>query len=283
MTRSSTLLPVVLAMTAIVPAAQSSAPVAFRLDSQGSILVPVQIAGGEPILFVLDTGSSRSAISQRVAARLGATVVGQSEVISSGRPAVRPLVRLPTLTVKHMQKSGLLATVLDSSELRAIAGRADGILGMDFLGHHRYTLDYRNKLLLWDGSSVAGSRNSVQLQARWSEGRCLVALPQKAGGRPLWLLADSGADTLVLFRQRGVLRTVPLGQWATLDTAGGRLFVNRLLVPELKLGELRLRNLPAVELPVNRDRSAGDGLLPLRLFAQVYFDPASNSMTIVPR
>jgi predicted aspartyl protease len=197
---------------------------------------------------------------------------------------MQPVVRLPTLTVGSAQKSGMLATVLRSSQLRSLAGKADGILGMDFLAGRRYMLDFHRKLLRWEPSRETGVPNAIHVQVRRSQGRSLVAVA--GGGHVFWFVADSGADTLILFRSedRPALPTLKLDGRVVLDTAGGRSMADRVLVSELRLGALTLRNVPAIQLPVERDRPAEvDGLLPLHLFARVLFDPESESMMVVPR
>src|SRR5882672_9241403 len=53
-------------------AAQGPDSVHFALDGHGAVRVPVTLDGTGPFTFLIDTGSSRSSVSETVAARLGA-------------------------------------------------------------------------------------------------------------------------------------------------------------------------------------------------------------------
>ena len=84
------------------PAAVGAAParfVAFSLDEHGAIVVPVFIDGAGPFSFLLDTGSSRSAIGDDLAARLAAPAVARTLVVTAAGTAMRPVVRLGSVSL----------------------------------------------------------------------------------------------------------------------------------------------------------------------------------------
>jgi predicted aspartyl protease len=246
----------------------------FALDEHGGIIMPVFIGGQGPFRFLLDTGSSASSVSESFAARIGAAAVAKAEIGTAAGRTVRPVVQLPRVTIGSAAADSLLASVLPDDVVSAVGRMFDGILGQDFLAPHNYTLDYRSRTLTWrtdtndePGTRLTLVRRNVQV---------LVELPQNRG-RIVRLVPDSGADSLVLFTQE---RKTPVDVDAvagvvTLDSLAGRSRVRPVSVRELKLGNLTLRNQPAVAVE-RRDAASqeGDGLLPLHYFQKVTFNAA---------
>ena len=259
---------------------------AFDLDTRHNIVFDAAIGGRGGFRFLLDTGSSRTVIATPIAERLGLTAVASAEIVTPAGSAVLSVVWLPRLLAAGIEKADLPAVVLDRRQLPSAAGDVDGILGMDFLAGQRYTVDYRRRLLRWGDAAPEGPREGIRLPARWSEGRCLVAVPIKSGQPPLWLVADSGAHALVLFSTAATdrLHLDPGARPVVVDTLAGRRFADHVLIPQLVFGERRLRNVRAVRINRQRDGAAeGDGLLPLKLFAEVSFDPGADAITVLFR
>jgi predicted aspartyl protease len=105
-----------------------------------------------------------------------------------------------------------------------------------------------------------------------SRGRFLVALPQQHS--TLTLVPDSGAGALLLFdpdAHRLPLSLLP--HRATLTTMSGAKDVSLARLRELRVGESRLRDVPAVVVRRGASEPAeADGLLPLHFFDRVTFD-----------
>jgi hypothetical protein len=98
---------------------------------------------------------------------------------------------------------------------------------------------------------------------------------------------DSGADTLVLFdeaRARGLSAEWP-GGTAELGSLTGAHVVRTATVDGLRVGDAILGRQLAAILPAIRDADPGepDGLLPLHLFASVFFSARSRALVIEPR
>src|SRR5882672_872076 len=73
-------------------AAQNPDSIHFALDAPGAVTVPVTLGGTGPFTFLVDTGSSRSSVSETVAARMAAPVVVRTEVITAAGRALQPIV-----------------------------------------------------------------------------------------------------------------------------------------------------------------------------------------------
>jgi hypothetical protein len=171
------------------------------------------------------------------------------------------------------------------STLSASNKRVDGLIGQDVLGPLVYTIDYMRRRLIWhDVPPDEGRHERLALQI--TDGRVLVSLPQaEADLPPLQLIPDSGADGVVLFRRpsRRLPLMTPLDV-ALLSTLAGPQIGRRVLLDELRVGGVVLRNQTAVIIPQSEsDASMGDGLLPLHVFARVTFNGPAQYLTVEAR
>jgi hypothetical protein len=238
----------------IVPAAAADHPrtaVPIAVDAQGGVLVDVRVNDAGPFPFLIDTGASRSIVSDDLARELGAPVVARSEVVSSAGSDMRFVVRLRSIAIASSQVDGVLAPVVPASRLTQLRRGARGLVGQDFLSAFNYTLDYRRSRLTWDEPLTCDAPGAVRLVP--AEGRFLMALEDDRG-TPLRMVPDSGAEVLVLFRA---------------IAAAPRLRVGAATVGDVK------------PLMVDRDDPYADGLLPLHGFSSVSF--ASGGACLIAR
>jgi predicted aspartyl protease len=250
-------------------------------DTQGLVSVPVTINGGGPFTFVLDTGSSRSAVSTRLARRLRLSAVATTNLMSSTATASVPVVRLDGVGVGGKAKHGLLVPVLPIAGQASLGDTADGVLGQDFLLDQNYTLDYDRLRLVWRGTP-APDRGDARLTLKNVADRWLVALPQDGESQPLWFVPDSGAETFVIFDRGGAARLqLTRIRGVTVQTVTGHAVAMMVLLHRLQVGSVVLRDLPAVVVTKRpADAPAADGLLPLSAFSQVTFDAGASTLLV---
>jgi predicted aspartyl protease len=250
----------------------------FAQGSQGGVIVPVRVNDRGPFRFLLDTGSTHTALAEKTATRLGLPPVARTTLGSAAGRRETLVARLEHLAFGPITIAGLLSSLVD---LDAIDGMddVDGVLGQDALAALRYTIDFRRqRLLFWPTSESTERGTTLDLQP--NRGRFLVALPQEHS--TLTLVPDSGAGALLLFdTDAHQLPLTPLPHRATLTTMSGAKDVSLARLRELRVGESRLRDVPAVV--VRRDASEpaeADGLLPLHLFDRVTFDGPRNRLIV---
>jgi hypothetical protein len=257
--------------------------VAVRIDESGAVIVPVHINGSGPYHFLLDTGSSHSVVSHSLAEQLALHFVAKTAVLTSTGREWRPVVRLDKTTIGDAQSDGLLASVTPSSQLDVIARAIDGIIGQDFLFAFNYTLDYRSQRLVWcAGQSDAGD---IRLPMIAKGGRYLVQIGVAGNARHALLVPDSGASGFVAYERNGRTKLdVKSGSGITdVHSLSGRQFVPTMMLRELRLGSLVLREQPVAVLVRERDDDVeGDGLLPLHLFASVSFNAREQCLVLRP-
>ena len=116
------------------------------------VLVPVTLKnGGETVRveLVLDTGSTRTSIHEALVSRLRIDLrlarLSQSEV-ADGRVIRSRSVILDSVGVGPFT---LASAEVDLIAYKGSDGVHDGLLGMDFLGNHRYQIDMERELVRW--------------------------------------------------------------------------------------------------------------------------------------
>ncbi|MGE0593250.1 MAG: aspartyl protease family protein [Vicinamibacterales bacterium] len=262
----------------------------FARRADGRIVVPVHIGGTGPYQFVLDTGSNLSVVSDALAGRLGLSPVARVSVSSPSGLEERLVVAAAQVQAGGLALDRLLASVVSESAIRAAAGEVDGLLGAEALGDRAFTLDYRAGRLEWDDEapSQVPATAPLRLDLVARDGRYLVRLPQANGGPVLELVADTGADALVLFdtprTAHLALRPAGAGVPMPMLDVGGRVrLVERVIVGTLQIDRLTWRHQAAVlvrRAPQEPDTS--DGLLPLHRFTRVSIHPAEGYLLLQP-
>jgi predicted aspartyl protease len=240
------------------------------------IVLAVRLNGRGPFRLLLDTGSTHTAVSARTAADIGAPVVARTSTGSAAGSQDTLVVRIDSLEVGPIGHRELLASIV---ELDHIAGEGglDGVIGQDALASLRYTIDFRQRRIVWWPGEPGVRGVSVELQ--WNLGRFVMSLPQPQS--VLRLVPDTGAASLLLFTPDRGLPVTELPTPATLTTMSGAREVRLARVRELHVGSLRLRDLPAVLAERDDSEPAGiDGLLPLQLFDRVTVDGPRKRMIV---
>lgn len=271
------------ALQAEVPVEPGSANrVPLRVSATGVVTVRVIVNGSGPYEFIVDTGSNRTAVTARLAAKLRLPAVAKTDVVTSTSTETQIVTRLDALAVGPVMRRELLAVVLSDRAMASPGIQADGLLGQDFLAEQNYTLDYVRGQLTWDVQAGDASNDDVRLKLRREDGRFVAALPQSASDDALWLVPDSGAQALVLFDRGRLdqLTLLPLPNVRT-STVLGAATARASLVKILQVGPVTLRDVPAVVIdPINPHV---DGLLPLSTFAKVTFLGSDKTLVVQAR
>ena len=255
-------------------AASNSDQVELTIDKIGGITIPVTVNGHGPFVFMLDTGSTRSAVSSELAARVELPLVAKAVIVTSTGSQVQPVVRLDSISIGTAGRTSLLASVIPGLQLRAPGAGVEGIIGQDFLSAFNYTIDYRKKRMSW-AAAVASDDHDRRLPLVKHEGRFLVELQQ--GDRTLQFVPDSGATNFVIFERNGVapVALAQISERAELVTLTGTQDMRVMMLRRLLVGSTTFENQVALVVPRNDpDAPAGDGLLPLHMFASVSFNCA---------
>jgi len=146
-----------LALGGAVHAQQAQSPpegeIAMALDAwtdrYGRPIAKVHLDGKGPFDFMVDTGSTNSVITQRVAILLASPIVGTARVSGTTGTADMPLAQIAKLETGVVTKEGLSVAVLPGAGL----GRIDGILGADVFIGKKLSFDIQAKEVKVEASS----------------------------------------------------------------------------------------------------------------------------------
>jgi hypothetical protein len=218
-------------------------------------------------------------ISTRLADTLRAPVLAHTVMITPAGRGTAPLVSVNRIAIAGRPEGAVAAAVMEHDRYAA-GQQVDGLIGQDVLAGLCYTIDYRERTLIWrtPGEHLDGIRLPLTIQ----DNRALVSLAQRDGdASPLRLIPDSGADGLVLFahaRDKVPLTAMDVGLLS--GVAGSRL-TRRASVARLVIGTTLWRDTPAVIVDSGEPPdSMGDGLLPLHSFARVTFDAREGYLLV---
>ena len=246
----------------------------FETGDQGGIILRVMLNGRGPFRFLLDTGSTHTAVSEKTAALIGAPVVAKTTLGSVAGTRAALVVRIDALEIGPINVPDLLATVANLG----MAGGVDGVIGHDALRTLRYTIDFPQRQVLWWPVDAAVARGTaIDLQS--IQGRFLLSLPQRQS--VLRLVPDTGASSLLLFDPVHSLQVTHLPERIRLMTSSAETDVYMARMRELRVGDVTLRDIPAVV--TNRDDSEPaevDGLWPLHYFDRVTVDGPGKRLIV---
>jgi predicted aspartyl protease len=243
----------------------------FDTSPHGGIVLPVVLDGQGPFPMILDTGSTHSVITARVAAAIGAKAVAKAELSTTAGSQM-----LPVTLVDCLQLGPIAVPVLPTvvGEL-PVAGEADGLIGLDVLADRHFTIDYRRGHVVWHGKRASGTGREplatggegdvVRLDV--VDGRFVV--DALVDGRAMSLVLDSASEVLVLFGEpAGSRERAP----TDLDTLVQRAPGNAGVVATLRIGRAEQQHIRAVHL--GRPLVPGEpaGLVPIHGFSRVTID-----------
>ena len=251
----------------------------FDLSARGGIVVDVQLDGRGPYRLLLDTGSTHSVLTQRVADAIGARPVAQALVSSAAGVRMAPVVAIGALMVGPVVARAMPSVVTSLP----VPSEADGLLGQDVLAGQHYTIDLARRVIVWHTTAClpgVGS-HAATLTMREVEGRFVVQA--RVGTRLLQLVLDTASEALVLFvrpEDQHMTRDRPAGGApATLTTVSGRSEVS-VGAARLRLGAVEQEKVEVVLVPRDVEVGQPEGLLPLHGFARATVDGPRRQLVL---
>lgn len=137
-----------------------SAPIS--IDSEDRPVIDV-VVGGEAFKFVLDTASTRSALSRTALERLGAPLTPKASVRILGitGAATAPTAVLPRVTIGPEAFDDVRAVIID--EWLSESAQPDGIVGLDLLARYFIVVDPQRKAVDFHD----GAASPPRFVSRW--------------------------------------------------------------------------------------------------------------------
>jgi predicted aspartyl protease len=262
----------------------------FRSPHRYMVVVDVRVNGMGPYSFLLDTGSTSSAVDPQLSSSLALPTAQSARVASWNDTTDARRAFVESLSLGPIDSGPLNVLVQPLLAFKAFDSHLRGILGQDVLLRSNYLIDNRRHRIEFDNdgallSQLTGDRISiapVRTRTGDLEPR-LISVPVQTpmNAEPLHMLLDSGADMVVLQPLSASASTVPRGKkW--IGNENGRLssattFHTRLSVgseafsAEAWIGDTGLKQLII------------DGLLPTGSFNQLYIANRCSFVIFEPR
>jgi len=165
----------------------------FKLYNDNLIVVKGNVGPIGGVNFILDTGTTPTSISKSLASRL--KLSGTSEPLQTLSGAIET----QSFVVPHIQIGAFCADQVrvvtqDFKFVEESLGLSiGGILGLDVLRSHSFTIDYRKKKITFQASDTA---NSTPFESQSP----LLTVKVKIGDQNLRFIVDSGTQGLIAFR-----------------------------------------------------------------------------------
>lgn len=211
-------------------------------DTIGRIWAPVLINGKGPYRLVLDTGASRSALTQRVVDALGLPVAhGSIKLRGVTGTAVVGSVRVQRLEVGEL--------LVEDARLPIVAdafGGAEGVLGIDGFANQRIVIEFdADRITIIRSRGEPAPPGFTTLPVRRAADR-LLRVDAQIGWVPVVAIIDTGAqrsignvalrEALRKRRDPAVAPDIIVGVTADAQEGDG------LRVPSITMGSLTIRN-----------------------------------------
>jgi predicted aspartyl protease len=158
-------------------------------DTFGRPIAKVYLDGKGPFDFMVDTGSTNSVITQRLAILLASPIVGRARVSGTTGTAEMPLAQVAKLETGVVTKEGLSVAVLPGAGMTKI----DGILGADVFIGKKLSFDIQAKEVKVEPSR----RNNAGVNMRLRNGM-LAEVDGMIGNIRTRMMLDTGAQYCIV-------------------------------------------------------------------------------------
>lgn len=112
---------------------------------RGVLFVPVEL-NGSVFKFLVDSGAAYCGINRNVLDKIVAEPTSKTRSVA---PLGKELISTPTLRIENFVVGGLKENGFEVSVFDFPVGfQIDGVLGMDFMGKYRITIEPDNKTLI---------------------------------------------------------------------------------------------------------------------------------------
>ena len=243
--------------TAPPPTADGDAPVAASpllvetieslttdLDRFGRMTVPVYINGRGPFPFTLDSAADRTVVSDSLARVLALPPARPVKVHDIAGVQLVATALVAQLKVGSRQIDDVEAPVLVRSDLGAV-----GMLGIDGVADQRVLMDFKAHRLIVEASRFDDhdEPGTIVVRGKRRFGQ-LVLVDSNFRGRKIYVVIDTGSQSSVgnLAFRRVVTRRMALDPIDLISVTGHKATGDQVVLPEIELGEITLRDIPIV-------------------------------------
>jgi len=272
------------------PDPNSNTTLSVRTLSGYLMVVSVSINDRGPFDFLVDTGTNTTLIAPELAMELGLTPKDKLQLASLASSATVPRYYLQTFRVGPASIANLETLAVPLPQLAALDRKIRGVLGMNFLLHYSFRLDYEHHALeLYPFPEEARVPAGLRVPAEINESRLLIKVVSAAAPLGSWKLAlDSGISQFLVFQERIAPPAVSsCGQASCLMQVSTNLAdhsASTILLNDVSIAEARLPETQVVVLrnDLQKPSDPQDGLLPAAPFHSIFFDRSNATVIFSP-
>jgi predicted aspartyl protease len=265
----------------------------LRVRTIGGYLMVVSVSINDrgPFDFLVDTGTNTTLIDPELAKELGLTPKDSLQLASLASATNVPRYYFQTFRVGPASVSNQEALAVPLPQLTALDHKIRGVLGMNFLLHFSFRLNYdRRTLELYPDPEAANVPAGLRVPAEINESRLLIKVASSASPRGSWKLAlDSGIAQFLVFQQRIVPSSGSgeCGKSNCLMQVSTNLAdhsASTVLLHDVSIAEALLPDTQVVVLrnDLQKPSDPQDGLLPAAPFHSVFFDRTNATVIFSP-
>jgi predicted aspartyl protease len=254
------------------------------------MIAGVTINDRGPFNFLIDTGTNTTLLDPQLAAELGLQPKDRLRLDSLSSSAGVPRYYLQKVRLGPAALSNLEALAVPLKQLSTLDHDIRGILGMNFLLHFSFRLDFdHSSIELYPFPETARIPDGLRVPVQINETRLLIAVASAAAPRGSWKLAlDSGISQLLVFQDRIVPQREdskpspqPKRMMQVSTNLAQHMAATRLL-QDLSIAEAALPDQEVVVLrnDLLKRSDPQDGLLPAALFHSVFFDRMTATLIV---
>lgn len=234
----------------IPPAGAELTEVATTADRWARMTVPVLVNGQGPFPFIVDTGSDRTVVSDRLASTLGLRAGPIATMHSMAGKSEVTTVVIDLLQVSTRQATNIFAPALKEENLGG-----PGLLGIDSLASQRITLDFKAGRMTIQPAELRPEKpeadeedgDVIVVRARRKHGQ-LVLTDATVGDTHVRVVVDTGAQNSIAnsaLRRQLIRRKMATPRLISLVGVTGESVIGEMaILPEMRIGGLTLRNVP---------------------------------------
>jgi predicted aspartyl protease len=265
--------------------------IAFKIDRNDRMTVPVRLGGRGPYRFLVDTGADRTAVSTAIVAELG---------LSSGPMATLHSVtgtsEVQTANVSRLELSPDRVRDVEAPVLEAYNMGADGILGVDSLRSQRVMFDFRTRVISIVPSAqraVRDEEGTIVVRGNLKRGH-LIVTSARANGVPMTVVLDTGSEITMgnaALRKKLEARKKlgPLERIEMTSVTGQKLTGDAFHMKEVRIGDVVMKDLVILfaDAPIFRSLDMEDtptvllGMNAMQAFDKFSIDFARRQLRMV--
>jgi predicted aspartyl protease len=255
------------------------------------MVVSVSINNRGPFDFLIDTGTNTTLIDPELAKQLGLKPKDHLQLASLASATNVPRYYLQTFRVGPAAVSNQEALAMPLPQITALDRNIRGVLGMNFLLHFSFCLNYdRRTLELYPFPEAADVPSGLRVPVEINESRLLIQVASSSSPRGSWKLAlDSGIAQFLVFKERIIAPSGPdsCGKASCLMQVSTNLAAHSastILLHDVSIADALLPDTQVVVLRNDLQNSSDpqDGLLPAAPFHSVFFDRTSATVIFSP-